>query len=52
MGLARQLKEGSTYGDTKSNLKRVGFTFRDVSTEMGDGEHASTFDLSKLWNGL
>ena len=35
--------------DTKSYSKRVCLTFRDGSTEMGDGEYAPAFDLSKLW---
>ena len=52
MGLARLLRERSTNGDTESHSKRVCITIRDGSTEMGDGEYAPAFDLSKLWNGL
>ena len=44
--------EDSTYGDTELYSKRVCLTFRDGSTELGDGEYAPAFDLSKFWNGL
>nr|VDD08532.1 unnamed protein product [Brassica oleracea] len=44
--------DGSTYGDPEPSSERDCTTFRGGSTEMGDGVHASVFDVSKFWNGL
>ncbi|KAG5379134.1 hypothetical protein IGI04_026976 [Brassica rapa subsp. trilocularis] len=51
-GLDEQLREGSTYGNTKLYSARVCHAFRSRSTEMGDVEYASVLVMSKLQNGL
>ena len=33
-------------------MMRVRLEFQGRSIAMGDGEHASVFDMSELWNGL
>ena len=50
MGLEGQHGEDPTYGDIE--LKKAGdsITFGTGSVEMGDGEHASAFNLSKIWD--
>ncbi|KAG5410728.1 hypothetical protein IGI04_007047, partial [Brassica rapa subsp. trilocularis] len=46
------LGESLTYGDTKLYTTKVCPAFRGRSIAMGDGEYASVFDKSELWNGL
>ena len=48
MGIDGQLGEGTTYGDTKLHTTRASLAFRTGSTTMGDGEHASAFDMSEF----
>ena len=52
MGLEGQHGEDSTYGDMKLKKARDSITLGTGSVEMGDGEHASAFNLPKLWNRL
>ena len=44
--------EGSTYGDTEPLSTRITHAFRSISTTMGNGEYASTFDMPELWKKL
>ena len=52
MGLEGQHGKNPTYGDTE--LKKAGdiITLGTGSVEMGDGEHASAFNLPKFWDRL
>ena len=47
-----QLWEDPTYGDTKYHSTRISFAFGSRSTTMGDGEYASAFDMSDIWDRL
>ncbi|KAF2603990.1 hypothetical protein F2Q70_00027255 [Brassica cretica] len=51
-GVDGQLRNASTYGDTKLPTARVCLTFRSRNTMMSDREYASAFDMSDLWDRL
>ena len=52
MGLDEQWWEHSTYGGKELHSARITFAFGSKSTAVGNGEHASTFDMPELWDGL
>ncbi|KAF3489719.1 hypothetical protein F2Q69_00052809 [Brassica cretica] len=39
-------------GGKELHSARITFAFRSKSTAVGNGEHASTFDMPELWDGL
>ena len=38
--------------ETRNFPRRVCLAFRSGNTTMDDGEYASAFDMSELWDGL
>lgn len=52
MNLEGQHGEDPTFGDTKFTEAGDITTLGTRSAEMGNGEHATTLDLSEVWNGL
>ncbi|KAF2584749.1 hypothetical protein F2Q70_00035604 [Brassica cretica] len=52
MGMDGQCWEHSTYGNKKFHSTRISLAFRSRSTAMGDGEYASTLNMSKLQDRL
>ena len=52
MGVDGQWWEHPTYGGKESHAARVTPAYRIGSTAVGNGEHAPTFDMPELWNGL
>ncbi|KAF3544868.1 hypothetical protein DY000_02005146 [Brassica cretica] len=52
MGMDGQWWEHSTYGNKEFHSTRISLAFESRSTEMGDGEYASTINMSELRDGL
>ncbi|KAF3566550.1 hypothetical protein DY000_02015531 [Brassica cretica] len=52
MGLDGQWGQHTSYGDQKYHSTRISSAFGTRSTAMGNGEYASTLDMSELWDKL
>ncbi|KAF3560395.1 hypothetical protein F2Q69_00015177 [Brassica cretica] len=52
MSLEGQWRKHSIVGDTKFQSTRISFAFGSRNSAVGNGEHASTFNLSELWDRL
>ena len=52
MSMDGQWWEHSTYGNKEFHSMQINLAFRSGSTAMGDGEYASTLNMSELWDGL
>nr|VDD54373.1 unnamed protein product [Brassica oleracea] len=52
MGLDGQWREHSTYGDKKLHSTRISLALGSRSAAVDNGEYASTFNMSELWDRL
>ena len=52
MDLDGQWWEHSTYGDVELYSAWISFAFGSRNTAVGNGEHASTFNMPELWDRL